>query len=294
MPAYNPGMKPETLSACIQLMRLDRPIGTFLLLWPTLWALWLAGKGAPDPDIVLVFILGTVVTRAAGCIINDYADRNLDPHVERTRHRPLATGAVSIRLALILFTALLLIAFGLVWLLNPLARYLSIVAVALIVLYPFSKRVTHFPQCVLGLAFSMGIPMAYGALTGTLPMQAWVLFLANFLWIVAYDTRYAMADREDDRVIGIKSTAIAFGNYDNLIVGILHIASLVLIGLIGWENHLSWHFYLFLGLAAGLAGYQQYLCKDRDGGKSLSAFLNNNWIGAAIWCGLVLGLMKPV
>ncbi len=287
-------MKLETFSACIQLARLDRPIGTFLLLWPTLWALWLAGKGSPDPDIVLVFILGTVVMRAAGCIINDYADRNLDPHVERTRHRPLASGALSIRVSLVLFAALILIAFGLVLLLNPLTRYLSIVAVALAILYPFSKRVTHFPQCVLGLAFSMGIPMAYAALTGALPLQAWALFLANFLWIVAYDTQYAMADRDDDLVIGIKSTAIVFGNYDNLIVGILHIAALTIVGLIGWESHLSWYFYLFLGFAAGLAVYQQYLCKDRDSQKSLSAFFNNNWIGAAIWCGLVLGLTRPV
>lgn len=287
-------MRLETFSACIQLTRLDRPIGTFLLLWPTLWALWLAGKGSPDPDIVLIFILGTVVMRAAGCIINDYADRNLDPHVERTKHRPLASGALSIRVSLVLFAVLILIAFGLVLLLNPLTRYLSIVAVALAILYPFSKRVTHFPQCVLGLAFSMGIPMAYAALTGALPLQAWVLFLANFLWIVAYDTQYAMADRDDDLVIGIKSTAIVFGNYDNLVVGILHIAALAIIGLIGWESHLSWHFYLFLGVAAGLAVYQQYLCKDRDSQKSLSAFLNNNWIGAAVWCGLVLGLTRPV
>ena len=287
-------MKRETFSACIRLMRLDRPIGTFLLLWPTLWALWLAGKGSPAPDIVVVFILGTVVMRAAGCIINDYADRGLDPHVERTKHRPLASGALSVRISLALFAALILIALGLVLLLNPLTRYLSIAAVTLAILYPFSKRVTHFPQCVLGLAFSMGIPMAYAALTGTLPLQAWALFLANFLWIVAYDTQYAMADRDDDRVIGIKSTAIAFGNYDNLIVGILHIAALTMIGLIGWTSHLSWHFYLFLGFAAGFAVYQQYLCKDRDSQKSLVAFLNNNWIGAAVWCGLVLGLMKPI
>ena len=287
-------MKPETFSACIQLMRLDRPIGTFLLLWPTLWALWLAGKGSPDPDIVLIFILGTVIMRAAGCIINDYADRNLDSHVERTKHRPLASGTLSIRASLVLFATLILIAFGLVLLLNSLTRYLSIAAVILTILYPFSKRVTHFPQCVLGLAFSMGIPMAYSALTDSLPLQAWVLFLANFLWIVAYDTQYAMVDRDDDLMIGIKSTAIAFGKYDNLIVGLLHISALTIIGLIGWENHLSWHFYLFLGFAAGFAVYQQYLCKDRNSQKSLTAFLNNNWIGAAIYCGLVLGLMRPV
>jgi len=274
-------------------MRLHRPIGTFLLLWPTLWALWLAGEGSPHPDIVLIFVLGTVVMRAAGCIINDYADRNLDPHVKRTRHRPLASGTLSVRVALSLFAALTLIAFTLVWLLNPLTRYLSIVAVMLAILYPFAKRITHFPQCVLGLAFSMGIPMAYAALTGTLPLQAWLLFLANFLWIVAYDTQYAMADRDDDRLVGIKSTAIAFGNYDNLAVGILHLAALAIIGLIGWQSHLSWHFYLFLGVAAGLAVYQQYLCKDRDSQKALSAFLNNNWIGAALWCGFVLSLMKP-
>ena len=287
-------MKLETVSACIRLMRLDRPIGTFLLLWPTLWALWLAGKGSPDPDIILVFILGTVIMRAAGCIINDYADRNLDPHVERTKHRPLASGTLGTGISLVLFVVLILLAFGLVLLLNPLTRYLSMVAVTLAILYPFSKRVTQFPQCALGLAFSMGIPMAYAALTESLPMQAWVLFLANFLWIVAYDTQYAMVDRDDDLVIGIKSTAIAFGNYDNLIVGMLHIVALTIIGLIGWESQLSWHFYLFLGFAAGFAVYQQFLCRSRNPEKSLAAFLNNNWIGGAVWCGLVLGLMRPV
>lgn len=285
-------MKSTTFSAYIQLVRLDRPIGTFLLLWPTLWALWLAGNGSPEPDIVLVFVLGTVVMRAAGCIVNDYADRNLDPHVERTRHRPLASGTLSVTQALVLFMILMLIALALVLLLNPLTRYLSIVAVILAILYPFSKRVIWFPQCVLGLAFSMSIPMAYAALTESLPFQAWVLFLANLLWIIAYDTQYAMADRNDDLKAGIKSTAILFDKYDNLIIGLLHTAALTIIGLIGWRHALSWHFYLFLGFAGGFAVYQQYLCKGREPHKCLTAFFNNNWIGAMIYCGFVLGLMK--
>ena len=280
----------QTFLPYIQLTRIDRPIGSFLLLWPTLWALWLAGHGAPDPTIVLIFLLGTLVMRAAGCIINDYADRNLDPYVERTKNRPLASGAISAVNALALFAILILIAFGLVLLLNALSLYMSFIAVALAIIYPFSKRVTHLPQCVLGLAFSMGIPMAYAALTHEIPTEAWYLFLANFMWIVAYDTQYAMADRNDDLLIGIKSTAILFGKYDNLIIGILHGASLALIGWIACMYSVSWHFFLFLLFACVFAVYQQYLCKDREPDKCLAAFLNNNWLGAMIFCGLLLGL----
>jgi len=283
-------MTASVLTPYLQLTRVDRPIGTFLLLWPTLWALWLAGNGHPDPTIVLIFIIGTVVMRAAGCIINDYADRHLDSHVERTRLRPLASGALASSHALILFFVLIAVAFGLVLLLNPLCLYISVVAAALAMIYPYSKRFTHLPQCILGLAFSMGIPMAYAALINNIPFMAWILFLANFLWIVAYDTQYAMTDREDDLLIGIKSTAILFGKYDNLIISLLHTTSLVILGWIGWFQGVSWHFYLFLIFAALFAAYQQYLCKDREPSQCLSAFLNNNWLGAMIFCGLLLGL----
>lgn len=274
----------------IQLMRLHRPIGTFLLLWPTLWALWLAGKGQPNSTIVVIFILGTIVMRAAGCVINDYADRNLDRHVARTQNRPLASGVLTSRQAMVLFVLLLCVALVLVLQLNRLAIALSIVALVLAILYPFTKRFTHLPQCILGLAFSMGIPMAYAALTGAIAFEAWLLLAANFLWIVAYDTQYAMVDRDDDLLIGVKSTAILFGRLDNLIVGLLHTATIALLALLGWMSGLTWHFYLGLLLAAGLALYQQYLCKERVRENCLRAFLNNNWLGAVVFFGMVLGL----
>ena len=277
------------ISPYIQLMRMDRPIGTFLLLWPTLWALWLAGNGQPDPTIVIIFVLGTIVMRAAGCVINDYADRNLDPHVERTMNRPLANGTLSTAQALVLFSLLLCIALVLVALLNPLARYLSVIAALLAVLYPFSKRFTHFPQCILGLAFSMGIPMAYAALMETIPLEAWILFAANFLWIVAYDTQYAMVDRDDDLLIGVKSTAILFGKFDNIAIAVLQAGAVALLVLVGWLSDLSWHFYIGLSIAIILMVYQQYLCRERVRENCLRAFLNNNWIGAVVFFGIVLG-----
>ncbi len=275
----------------IQIMRLHRPIGTFLLLWPTLWALWLAGKGQPDPTIVVIFILGTIVMRAAGCVINDYADRNLDAHVARTKNRPLACGVLTSRQAMVLFTLLICVALVLVLQLNPLTIALSIVAALLAILYPFTKRFTHLPQCILGLAFSMGIPMAYAALTNAIAVEAWILLAANFLWIVAYDTQYAMVDRDDDLLIGIKSTAILFGRFDNLAVGLLHTATISILAVVGWMHRLTWHFYLGLALAAGFVIYQQYLCKDRTRENYWHAFLNNNWIGAMVFFGIVLGLL---
>ncbi len=277
--------------AYLQLMRMDRPIGTFLLLWPTLWALWLAGQGQPDPTLVLIFVLGTIVMRAAGCVINDYADRDFDTHVERTKNRPLANGTLTPEQAIKLLIGLLVIAVILVLQLNILAIQVSVVAVILAAIYPYSKRFTNLPQCVLGLAFSMSIPMAYAAITNSLPAEAWVLFTANFLWIVAFDTQYAMVDRDDDIQIGIKSTAILFGRYDNRIIGLLHVAALSMLGVIGWRNGMTWHFYLCLGIAFALAGYQQFLCKDRIRENCLTAFLNNNWIGAVIFSGIVLGLI---
>ena len=286
-----PGPAPaNTLRAYLRLTRFDRPIGAFLLLWPTLWALWLAGDGRPDAGIVAIFIAGTFVMRAAGCVINDYFDRDLDPRVARTRDRPLARGDLSPRQALQAFVFLLLLALLLVSQLNRYTQWLAVFALAIAAVYPLTKRVTHLPQLVLGVAFSWGIPMAYAALNGAIPPQAWWLFAANFAWIVAYDTQYAMVDRADDLRIGVKSTAILFGNYDNRIIGLLHIVCLVVLAFIGWQHELSWHFHLGLGLALTFAAYQQYLCKDRDRARCLRAFLNNNWFGAVIFFGLVLAL----
>ncbi len=272
----------------IHLMRLERPIGTFLLLWPTLWALWLAGNGDPNPDIVVIFIMGTIVMRAAGCIINDYADRDFDRHVSRTSTRPLTSGSVSTTPALMLFGLLILTALILVFQLNLKSLFLSIIALFLAILYPFTKRFTQLPQLFLGLAFSMGIPMAYAALTDTIPAEAWLIFIGNFCWIVAYDTIYAMADKEDDLLIGVKSTAILFGKADKLLIGLLHSAAFIIIGLVGYLRDSSWHFYVGIGCALCFAIYQQFLIKDRDSKKCFQAFLNNNWVGAMIYCGIVL------
>jgi 4-hydroxybenzoate polyprenyltransferase len=269
-------------------MRLERPIGTFLLLWPTLWALWLAGNGDPNPNIVVIFIMGTIVMRAAGCIINDYADRGFDRHVSRTNTRPLATGTVSTTPAMVLFGLLILIALMLVFQLNLKSILLSVVALFLAILYPFTKRFTQLPQCFLGLAFSMGIPMAYAAITNTIPAEAWLIFIGNFCWIVAYDTIYAMADKEDDLLIGVKSTAILFGKADKLFIGLLHGAAFTIIGLMGYLRDSSWHFYFGIGCAICFAIYQQFLIKDRNSQRCFQAFLNNNWVGAMIYCGIIL------
>jgi 4-hydroxybenzoate polyprenyltransferase len=274
----------------LQLMRIDRPIGALLLLWPTLWALWLAGNGEPDIKIVIIFVVGTMVMRAAGCVINDFADREIDKQVKRTKNRPLTNGSLTPKQALGLFFGLLVIAFILVLQLNRLALLVSIFALFIAALYPFCKRFTHLPQGILGIAFSMGIPMAYAAITNTIPWQAWILFIANYFWIVAYDTQYAMVDRDDDEQIGVKSTAILFGQFDNLAVGILHIIAIILLGVVGWINELSWPFYPSLVIAICLAGYQQYLCQDRIRENCLRAFLNNNWIGAVVFFGIVIGL----
>ncbi len=275
----------------LRLMRLDRPIGTFLLLWPTLWALWLASDGRPDPTIVLIFIAGTFVMRAAGCVVNDYTDRDFDPHVERTRNRPLATGELTPTRALIVFFILLLIALLLVLQLNTATIKFSLLGALIAVLYPLAKRVTNLPQLVLGIAFSWGIPMSYTALTNSLPPEAWILFVANFAWIVAYDTQYAMVDREDDIKIGIKSTAILFGQHDNLIVGLLHLLTLLILTMLGWKLSIGWHFYLGLGAAGMFAVYQQHLCRERQRDQCFKAFLNNNWFGVMVFAGIVLGLL---
>ncbi len=276
----------ERLHQYILLMRLHRPIGILLLLWPTLWGLWIAGEGYPNVLVAMIFILGVILMRSAGCVINDYADRHIDPHVRRTRERPLATGRVSEREALILFVVLCLIALGLVLLMNWLTILLSVAAAFLAASYPFMKRYTHWPQVYLGTAFGWGIPMAFAAQTGSVPTLAWWLFAANVLWTVAYDTLYAMVDREDDLVIGVKSTAILFGKADKVIVAGLHLMVLLLLLWIGQQLELGHLYHLGVLVAAGLAIYQQWLIKDRQPDRCFQAFLNNHWFGAAIFAGI--------
>jgi 4-hydroxybenzoate polyprenyltransferase len=270
-----------------RLMRLHRPIGTLLLLWPTLWALWIASEGRPAPLILAVFVAGAVLMRSAGCVINDVADRDFDPHVARTRDRPIAAGRVTPREAVALFVVLALLAFGLVLLLNELTVLMSVAAVGLAVTYPFMKRYHHLPQVHLGVAFGWSVPMAFAAETGSWPPPvAWLLLLAVVLWAVAYDTLYAMVDREDDLRIGVKSTAILFASADRVIVAGLHAAVLGVLVAVGQLAHLGTPFYLGLAAAAGFAIYQQYLIRDRDPRQCFRAFLNNNWLGASVFAAI--------
>jgi len=273
------------------LIRLDKPIGSLLLLWPTLWALWIAGQGRPDALNVAVFLAGVFVMRSAGCVINDYADRDLDPHVERTRGRPLAAGLIGPVEALVVFAVLCLCGLALVLLLNRLTVMLAFIGVALTAVYPFVKRYSHLPQFFLGVAFSWGIPMAYAAQTGHVPGLAWVLVLANLCWAVAYDTMYAMADREDDLKVGVKSTAILFGRYDRFSVGVFQAVTLAILAVIARSLNLNAYYYVGWVLALGLALYQQYLIRDRGRSESFKAFLNNAWFGGAIFTGLVLAYL---
>ena len=268
------------------LMRLHRPIGIFLLLWPALWGLWVSAQGQPDPFIVMVFVLGVIVTRSAGCVINDYADRNFDPHVRRTRDRPLAAGRLTSTEALLLFVGLSLLAFVLVLQLNRFTIALSVVAIFLAASYPFLKRRTHLPQFYLGAAFGWAILMAFAAQTNTLPPIAWVMFVANIFWAVAYDTQYSMVDRDDDLRIGVKSTAILFGSYDRLMIGLAHAVSLALLVVVGMLAGLGFIYYIGLAAAAGFAIYQQELTREREHDACFRAFLNNNWFGAAVFAGL--------
>ncbi len=274
-----------------RLMRLNRPIGNFLLLWPTLWGLWLAAGGPPRPGVLAVFVLGVVVMRAAGCVINDYADRHLDGHVQRTRARPLATGAVTEREALALFVVLCLFALALVSTMNWLTIALAPVAVALAASYPFMKRYTHFPQLYLGAAFGWAIPMGYAAETATVPGEAWLVLLVSVLWAAVYDTEYAMVDREDDRRIGIKSTAVLFGDYDRLIIAMLQLAMTLLLVAVGVVNDLGLVYYASLAVAALLFVRQQWLIKDQDRDNCFHAFLNNNTYGGVIFLGILLHFM---
>ncbi|HHH49221.1 MAG TPA: 4-hydroxybenzoate octaprenyltransferase [Gammaproteobacteria bacterium] len=270
------------------LMRLDKPIGVFLLLWPTCWALWIAGEGRPDTGVTLVFVLGVVLMRSAGCVINDYADRDFDPHVKRTEQRPIAAGKVTPKEALILFAVLCLLAFALVLTMNWLTIGLSVIGALLAVVYPYTKRHTYLPQVFLGLAFGWAVPMVFAAQTGAVPAVAWLLLMATVLWATAYDTMYAMVDRADDLKIGVRSTAILFGDADRVIIGIIQALLLLTLWIVGNKVGLGLYYNLSLLAAAGLAAYQQYLIRDRDPRGCFQAFLNNHWFGAVVFAGLVL------
>jgi 4-hydroxybenzoate polyprenyltransferase len=269
-------------------MRLHRPIGIWLLLWPTLWALWIAGEGKPDLKILIIFMIGTIIMRSAGCVINDIADRHFDGYVARTRQRPLVTGAVTLKQAIILFLILCVMALVLVLQLNRFTIQLSIIGLLLAILYPFTKRITYWPQLVLGMAFAWSVPMAFAAQTNTVPGVGWFIYSIAVLWPLAYDTMYALDDREDDRKIGVKSTAILFANYNQLIIGILQIIILSLLTIMGLRLNLASYYYISLIIAAGLASYQQYLLKNQTPPYGLKAFLNNHWFGAVIFVGIYL------
>ncbi len=289
-PVTAPAPQPGKFAALLKLIRWDRPIGTLLLLWPTLWALWLAADGVPELRLLLIFSLGTLLMRSAGCIINDLADRNFDGDVERTRTRPLVTGDVSINEALALFFVLCLIAFGLVLMTNFMTVMLSVPALLLASCYPLMKRYTHLPQVVLGMAFSWSIPMAFAAQLEELPSALWLLFTASVLWTVIYDTKYAMVDRKDDLEIGIKSTAILFGESDRTIIGVLQVLCLAALALAGREFGLAWPYYLSLVVVAMLFAYHLYLIRDRDEAACFRAFKHNSWVGLTVFLGIAASL----
>jgi len=288
-----PALK-EKLDLYEKLMRLDKPIGILLLLWPTLWALWLSSFGRPDWVVLWVFVLGTVLMRSAGCVINDYADRDFDKHVERTKERPLTAGKVTTKEALALFAGLSLTAFVLVLLLGkPLVIAMSVPALFLAASYPFTKRFLAIPQAYLGIAFGFGIPMAYAAHLGEVPAEAWWLLLANVFWAVAYDTEYAMVDRNDDLKIGIKTSAITFGRFDVAAVMACYAATLAIIGGIGYTLHLGAAFYAGLLVAAGIMGVHFTWIRGRERMACFKAFLHNNWVGAVIFAGIVVDFLIP-
>jgi 4-hydroxybenzoate polyprenyltransferase len=272
-------------------MRLDRPIGIWLLLWPVLWALWISGNGRPDEKIFVLFVIGTFVMRSAGCVMNDFADREFDPHVRRTADRPLAKQSVSPAEALALFGVLGIVALALLIPLNRPTQVLALIGGVLAVTYPFLKRFFALPQAYLGLAFSWSVPMAFAAQTGELPPIAWVLFVSGVMWTTAYDTIYAMVDREDDLVIGIRSSAILFGKADRGIIALLQAGSLAGLALVGHMAHLGRWYWASLVVAAALAGYQQVLIRDRDPAACFRAFLNNNLLGLAVFGGILLSYL---
>ncbi|GAA5171251.1 4-hydroxybenzoate octaprenyltransferase [Viridibacterium curvum] len=278
----------QRLQAYERLMRLDKPIGILLLLWPTLWALWVSSKGIPAPLVVWIFVLGTVLMRSAGCVINDWADRGFDGEVERTRGRPLVTGEVSSKEALLLAAGLSLTAFLIILPLDRLVILLSVPALLLAGSYPFTKRFLAIPQAYLGIAFGFGIPMGFAAHLGAVPMEAWLMLLANVFWAVAYDTEYAMVDRPDDLRIGIRTSAITFGRFDVVAVMLCYAMTLALLAWVGHLSGLGLVYDLGLGVAAGIAGYHYTLIRERDRARCFRAFLHNNWFGAAVFAGLAL------
>ena len=279
------------MNAYIRLMRLNKPIGTYLLLWPTYWALFLSAKGWPDIDLLIIFTLGVLVMRSAGCVINDYADRNIDQNIARTKDRPLITGEVSPKSALRLFVFLLIIAFGLVLLTNALTIKLSLIAIALATLYPFTKRWTHLPQVVLGVAFGMSVPMAFSAQTGSIPLSAGWIFLATIVWTLIYDTFYAMADRDEDIKIGVKSTAILFEKYDQIFITFLQILLIIVFVVIGNLFDLGPIYYFSLVIILIFMIYHQFLMKKRQKELFFKAFLNNNFIGMTAFIGIFLSVV---
>jgi 4-hydroxybenzoate polyprenyltransferase len=272
-----------------QLVRLDKPIGSLLLLWPTLSALWLASNGRPDPMLVLVFSLGTVLMRSAGCAINDFADREFDRHVKRTAERPLTSGRIAAWEAIAVAGVLALLSFALILPLNSLTKQLSVLAVVVAASYPYFKRFFALPQAYLGIAFGFGIPMAYAAVQATVPLEAWVLLIANVFWALAYDTEYAMVDRDDDLLIGIRTSAITFGRFDVIAVMLCYGIHLVLVALVGSRYQLGPLFYLCIIIAAAIAAYHYLLIRDRDRMRCFAAFRHNNWLGAAVFAGIALG-----
>lgn len=280
----------QRLGLYVRLMRMDRPIGILLLLWPTLWGLWLSSGGRPDWHVVAVFVLGTVLMRSAGCVMNDMADAQIDPHVERTKLRPLATGEVSRSEALALAATLSLIAFALVLSLNLLTILLSLAALSLAASYPFTKRFLALPQAYLGIAFGFGIPMSYAAQLGQIPALAWWLLLANVFWAIAYDTEYAMVDRDDDLKIGIRSAAITFGRWEVAAIMICYALMLLLLAGIGMRLAMGVYYYAGLAIGAGIMAYHFTLIRDRSREGCFRAFLHNNWVGAVIFAGIVADL----
>ncbi len=274
-----------------QLMRLDKPIGILLLLWPMLWGLWFAAQGLPDGRILIIFVSGTILMRSAGCVINDFADRKIDPHVERTRNRPMATGKVGSQEALLLAAGLSLIAFLLILPLNQLTILLSVPALFLAGTYPFTKRFFAMPQAYLGIAFSFGIPMAFAAQTDSLPSIIWVLMLANLFWVVAYDTAYAMVDKPDDLKIGIRTSAITLGRFDVAGVMVCHAGFIAIMVCVGQWQQMDLAYYAGLIVAAGLIAYQYTLIRNRDRVLCFKAFLHNNWVGMAVFAGIALDFL---
>ncbi len=290
MPLLTPKIK-DRLSQYYYLTRLHRSIGIFLLLWPMLWALWIASAGKPDIGVALIFIAGVVLMRSAGCVINDYADRQIDAQVARTQQRPIATGKVTPKEALGVFAVLIIMAFGLVLLTNRFTIMLSVGGVVLAVIYPFMKRHTHLPQVVLGMAFAWSVPMVYAAQTNAINQVAWLIYTITVVWTVIYDTFYAMVDREDDLKIGVKSTAILFGDADRVILFILQLLMFLGLLLLGQQAKLQWPYYLGMAVAACFALYQQYLIRRREPPACFAAFLNNNWLGLVLFVGVVASFL---